>query len=67
MDNYKLIVTISADGKRSFEIKGISGTGCAALLAFVDKMGEVVSEEHTADFYREPEAEQGIIQQVTAR
>ena len=67
MDNYKLIVTISADGKRSFEIKGMSGVGCEALLAFVNEMGEVVSEEHTADFYREPEAEQGIIQQVTAR
>ena len=67
MDNYKLIVTIAPDGKRSFEIQGLSGTGCAALLEFVNQMGNVISDEHTAEYYHEPEAEQGIVQQVTTR
>lgn len=67
MDNYKLIVTFTPDGKRSFEIQGLSGTGCTALLEFVNKMGEVIADEHTAEYYHEPEAEQGVTGTVTAR
>lgn len=47
-------VTIDEKGNVTGTVKGVAGRACEGLSAWLDKLGEVTVDEHTAD-YDKPE------------
>jgi hypothetical protein len=54
MDEARFEILIKADGSVKIEAQGFSGSACEqATRALEEAIGKTVSDERTADFYRE--------------
>lgn len=49
---HNIVIEIAPDGKITGEVGGVSGSKCAPLSAWLDELGEVIEDRHTADYYR---------------
>jgi hypothetical protein len=49
---HEIIVEISPDGKITSEVKGVTGKSCTALSAWLDDLGKVEVDRHTADYHK---------------
>nr|HID13616.1 DUF2997 domain-containing protein [Anaerolineae bacterium] len=49
---YTITVTIDEEGNASFEVKGIKGPGCEKVLKPFEKLGPVVKERKTPEYYQ---------------
>jgi hypothetical protein len=45
-------IEITPDGEIKSTVSGVSGPQCGPLSEFLDKLGEVVEDSPTADFYQ---------------
>ena len=51
MQEFKLTVTISADGETVVgEISGIKGKKCSDIAALLDQVGDELEHRHTSDY-----------------
>ena len=57
MAHYTITVNIDQEGNVTFEVKGIKGAGCEKVLKPFEKLGQVVEERKTPEYYQ---AEVGI-------
>lgn len=60
---HTITITIAPNGKVTGEVKGVSGPTCTTLTAWLEEIGEVTVDRHTAD-YRKPE-QQGLTRKVS--
>jgi len=49
---YTIKVTIDEEGNVAFEVKGIKGPGCEEVLRPFEKLGLVVEEQKTPEYYQ---------------
>ena len=49
---YTVIANIDEEGNVTFEVKGIKGTGCERVLEPFEKLGQVVEECKTPEYYQ---------------
>ena len=54
---YTITANIDEEGNVTFEVKGIKGPGCERALEPFEKLGQVVEERKTPEYYQ---AEAGI-------
>jgi len=58
-------IEIQPDGKLVSVVKGVSGSACTTLTKWLDSLGTVEVDEHTAD-YRKP-ANQVLINKASTK
>jgi hypothetical protein len=47
---HQIIVDIGPDGKITSTVQGVTGKSCTTLSAWLDELGEVEVDRHTADY-----------------
>jgi len=52
-DQHQIVIKINPDGTMTSEVKGVSGSKCTTLSAWVNQLGQVTEDKHTDDFYKE--------------
>ena len=57
---HSIEVEISPTGEITATVKGVTGTACTQISAWLDKMGEVVEDKHTIDFSAPPQKAQTV-------
>ena len=53
----QVIITISKNGQMTVEVNGVQGTSCRDLTEKFRTLGEVVSDDNTAEYYEEATVE----------
>jgi hypothetical protein len=52
---HQIIITIDPKtGEVKSTVKGVTGKACSQVSKWVDELGEVTSDQHTADYHKEP-------------
>jgi len=49
---HTLEITSTPEGKIISKVKGVSGPSCSALTKWLDELGEVMIDKHTADWFK---------------
>ena len=49
---YTIVANIDEEGNVTFEVKGIKGPGCERALEPFEKLGQVVEERKTPEYYQ---------------
>ena len=52
---HTLEIVIDADGKLTCEVKGVQGKECTNITSWLDELGEVTEDRHTADYFKTPD------------
>jgi len=47
-------IVITPDGEVKATVQGIKGPSCGEASAFLDRLGEVVEDRDTAEYYEQP-------------
>lgn len=64
MQAHTIDVTITEDGEIKATVQGVTGPACEDISKFLDRLGEVVEDTKTPDFYQ---AVQGVGYVVTGK
>ena len=49
---YTIVANIDEEGNVTFEVKGIKGPGCERALEPFEKLGQVVEDRKTPEYYQ---------------
>jgi hypothetical protein len=63
---HELTIEIDASGQVQVKVEGAKGKQCMKYVELLGRMGTVMEEHHTSEYY-EPEARVGIFEQVKSR
>lgn len=58
---HTLIVEINPDGTVTGEVKGVTGKSCSDISKWLDELGDVKEDRHTADWYKPEPVIRGIV------
>jgi hypothetical protein len=51
---HEIMIEISPDGEIKSEVKGVAGPDCGKLSKWLDELGNVTEDRHSADYYKKP-------------